>query len=332
MLMGLILTRLVAGAVVLLVFFAPLAIEAQPTARMYQVAWLSGASANSDPRNLEAFRQALRAFGWVEGQNIAIEYRWAEGQNDRLAEMAAEVVRLKVDVIVAPSPGPVFAVKEATQRIPIVMVFGPDPVESRLVASLARPGGNITGLTSLSADLSLKQLELLKEMVPGLTRVAVLWNPTNPWHAPAVKRVEAAARALGLRLQVVGVRGSDEFDAAFAAMAKERAGAVLGLPDPLTFLHRTRLADLAAKHRLPTMNGLMEYTEAGGLASYWPNSAEMFRRAAFYVHRILSGAQAGDLAIEQPTTFELVVNLKTAKALGLRIPSSLLLRADRVIE
>jgi putative ABC transport system substrate-binding protein len=212
------------------------------------------------------------------------------------------------------------------------MVFGPDPVDSGLAESFARPGRNVTGLTSLSADLSFKQLELLREMLPGLTRVAVLSNPTNPWHAAGIKRVEVAARALRVTLQIVEVREPEDFEPAFAAIARNRAGAVLGLPDPLTFIHRGRLAGLAAKHRLPTMNGLVEYTESGGLASYWPRSTEMFRRAALYVHRILSGAQPGDLPIEQPMKFELVVNIKTAKALGLTIPSSLLLRADRVIE
>lgn len=333
MTLGLPLIKLVSGAVVLLLVVGPLAVEAQPAVRVYQVGWLSGGSAStSSPELLDAFRHALREFGWVEGRNIRIVYRYADGHLDRLADMAADLVRIQVDVILATVPAALAAARNATKTVPIVMVFGPDPVESGLVASLARPGGNITGLTSLSADLGRKQLELLKEMVPGLARVAVLWNPANPWHATGVKHVEAAARGLGVRLQVLGVREPDEFDAAFAAMARERAGAVLGLPDPLTFLHRARLADLAAKHRLPSMNGLSEYTEAGGLASYWPNSAEMFRRAATYVHRILTGTRPGDLPIEQPTKFELVVNLKTAKALGLAIPSSLRLRADRLIE
>lgn len=325
-------TPISVGAVVLLLGAGPLALEAQPATKVYQVGWLSGGASTSSPELLDAFRHALREFGWVESQNIRIVYRYAEGQLDRLPELAADLIRMKVDVILAPVPAALVAARNATATVPIVMVFGPDPVESGLVASLARPGGNITGLTSLSADLSRKQLELLKEMVPRLERVAVLWNPANPWHATGVKYVEVAARALGVRLQIRGVREPDEFDAAFAAMARERAGAVLSLPDPLTFLHRARLADLAARHRLPSMNGLSEYTEAGGLVSYWPNSAEMFRRAASYVHRILTGTRPGDLPIEQPTKFELVINLKTAKMLGLRMPSSLLQRADRLIE
>ena len=325
-------TRLIAA--IFLLAAAPVAAEAQqPGARVYQVGWLQGGSASDYPsQTLDAFRHGLREFGWVEGRNIVLVYRFAESKVDRLPELAAELVRMKVDVILATTPGVVAAAKNASKTIPIVMVYGPDPVATGLVATLARPGGNITGLTSLSADLSVKQLELLKEMVPGLSRVGVLWNPTNPWHAAGVKRVEIASQALGLRLQVVGVRGPDEFDAAFAAMARERAGAILGLPDPMTFAHRARLADLAAKHRLPTMNGVTAYTEAGGLASYWPDGAEMFRRAAGYVHKILSGARPGDLPIEQPTKFELVINLKTAKRLGLRIPPPVLARADRVLE
>jgi putative ABC transport system substrate-binding protein len=320
--MGPTLIGLVAGATLLLPVAWPLALQAQPAARVYEVGWLSAGSASNAPELVDAFRHALREFGWVDGRNIRIQYRFADGQLDRLTDMAADLVRMKVDVILATVPAALAAARNATKTIPIVMVFGPDPVESGLVASLARPGGNITGLTSLSAELVSKQLELLKEMVPGLTRVTVLWNPANPWHA----------RALGVQLQVVGVRGPDEFDAAFAMMARQRTGAILGLPDPLTFIHRARLADLGTKHHLPTMNGLSEYTEAGGLVSYWPNSGEMFRRAANYVHRVLSGTPPGDLPIEQPTKFELVVNLKTAKALGLTISSSLRLRADRLIE
>jgi putative ABC transport system substrate-binding protein len=268
----------------------------------------------------------------VEDRNVRIVYRYADGRLERLPGIAAELVRMNVDVIVATAPAPLAAARSATKTIPIVMVYGPDPVEAGLVVGLARPGGNITGLTSLSADLSVKQLQLLKEMVPGLSRIAVVWNPTNPWHPTGVKRLETAARALGVRLQTVGVRTPDEIDPAFAAMVRQRADGILNLSDPLTYVHRARLADLAAKHRLPMMNGLIEYTEAGGLASYWPNSAEMLRRAAGSVHRILSGSRPSDLAIEQPTRFEFVINLRTAKALGLTIGQSVLLRADRVIE
>ena len=330
MVMELSLIKLVSGVVLLLLVAGAVAVDAQPAVKVHQV---GVPAAGSSPSPLmDEFRQGLGEFGWVEGRNIRIVYRYAEGHLDRLPDIVAELVRMRVDVILATTPAVLAAARDTTKTVPIVMVFGPDPVESGLVASLARPGGNITGLTSLSADLAPKQLELLKEMVRGLARVAVLWNPGNPWHAPAVKRGEVAARALGLRLQVLAVRGPDEYDAAFAAMARERAGAVLGLSDPITFLHRARLADLAVKHRLPLMYGVIEYTEAGALASYWPNSADMFRRAASYVHRILTGIRPGDLPIEQPLKFELVVNLRTAKALGLTISPSLLLRVDRLIE
>ena len=224
------------------------------------------------------------------------------------------------------------AAKKATQTIPVVMVHGPDPVQLGLVASLAHPGGNLTGLTTLSAEMSAKQLELLKEFVPVISRVAVMKNPTNPWHPLALEGVEATARSRRIQVRVVAVQRADEIEPAFAAMIKDRADAVLVLADPMTVFHRARIADLALKHRLPAMGSVREHAEAGGLASYWPNSADMNRRAASYVHKILSGAKPADLPIEQPTNFELVINLKTAKALGLTIPPSLLQRADQVIE
>jgi putative ABC transport system substrate-binding protein len=212
------------------------------------------------------------------------------------------------------------------------MVNTRDPVQLGLVTSLGRPGGNVTGTTTLSAELSIKQLEFLKEAVPRAGRIAVLWNPSNPWHPLALKGVEAAARSLAVRLQIVAVRGSEELDKAFAAMTRGRAEAVLVLADPMTFFHRAGIADLAAKRRLPAMYGVRESIDAGGLMSYWANQADLYRRAASYVDRILKGAKPGDLSIEQPTRFELVINLKTAKALGLTIPQSLLGRADEVIQ
>ena len=305
----------------------------QSPARIFQVGWLQGGYAGDySPEILEVFRRGLREKGWVEGKNVVFAYRFAEGKADRLAEFAAEMVRLKVDVIVATSPSAIFAAKNATTTIPIVMVYGPDPVKSGLVPSLARPGGNITGLTSLSDDLSVKQLELLLEIAPAISRLGLLWNPTNPWHAASVKRVSTVAVGRGIRLQVIPVSRPDELADAFAAMSKARVNAVLALADPMTLAQRVRLAELAMQHSLPSMNGLTAYTEAGGLASYWPDSAEMFRRAADFVQRILGGARAADLPIEQPTKFEMVVNLKTAKALGLRFPAATLARADRVIE
>jgi putative ABC transport system substrate-binding protein len=306
--------------------------HAQSASAVRQVGWLSGRAAGQTSEAESAFRDAMRDLGWVEGRNLRILFRYSDGQLDRLSEMAAEMVRLKVDVIVATVPAALAAARKATTSIPIVMVFGPDPVETGVVASLSHPGGNVTGLTSLSADLGRKQLELLKEMLPAVSRVGVLWNSTNPWHEAGVKRVEAAAKEIGVRVHPVPVRDARELEPAFAAFAKERDEAVLTLADPLTFVHRARLAEIAVRHRLATMNGLIEYTEAGGLASYWPNSVEMFRRSAGYVHRILGGARPGELAIEQPTQFELALNLKTAKALGVTIPSSLLLRADRIVE
>ncbi len=264
--------------------------------------------------------------------NLAIEWRDAEGKPERFGDLAAELVRLKVDVIVAANPAATIAAKRSTASIPIVMVNTPDPVQLGLVVSLGRPGGNVTGTTTLSAELSSKQLELLKEAVPPAVRIAVLWNPSNPWHPLALKGVEAAARSLAVRLQTLEVRGPEGLDKAFAAMTRERAGAVLVLADPMTFFHRTRIADLAAKRRLPAMYGVRESIDAGGLMSYWANRADLYRRVGSYVDRILKGAKPGDLPIEQPTRFELVINLKTAKALGLTIPPSLLGRADEVIQ
>ena len=246
--------------------------------------------------------------------------------------LASDLVRLKVDVIVAPNPAAILSVKRATATIPIVMMNTPDPVQLGLVASLARPGGNITGVTTLTVDLSVKQLELVKEAVPRTTRVALLWNPDNPWHPVAVKRLQVTSGSLGLKLQVIEVRGPDVFDRAFQAMTAERAQAVLVLADPMTYAHRRRLADLAITRRLPMMGGLREYAVAGSLMSYWADRTDLYRRVASYVDRILKGARPGDLPIEQPTKFEFVINLATAKALGITIPQSVLLRADRVID
>lgn len=306
----------------------PLPILAQPG---YQIGFLSG-TAVSSPESVEAFRQQLRDLGWAEGRNFSLVFRHGDEQAGRLAERAAELVRMKVDVIVATVPVALEAARRATTTIPIVMVFGPDPANAGMVSSLAHPGGNVTGLTSLSADLAVKQLELLKAIAPGVSRVAVLWNPANPWHANALRLVEAAGSGLGIGIRSVAVRGPGEFDSAFATMATERAGAILSLSDPVTFGRRAELAALALQYRLPMMSGLVEYTEAGGLASYWPNTREMFRSAAVYVHRILGGTRPGDLPVEQPKAFEFVINMKTARALGVSIPASVLHRADRLIE
>ena len=321
-------TRRVFLATMSLGLLAPLVAEAQPTGKVPRIGVLyPGAGVP------ELLRQSLRDLGYVEGQNLVIEWRDAEGKTERFDALAAELVRLKVDVIVASVPGATFAAKRATASIPIVMVNTPDPVQLGLVASLGRPGGNVTGTTTLSTEVSIKQLELLKEAVPRAVRIAVVWNPSNPWHPLALKGVEAGARLLGVQLQTLKVRDPEEFENAFAAMTRERAGAVLVLADPMMFFQRTRLGDLAAKRRLPVMyGGTRQFVDAGGLMSYWASEADLYRRVGSYVDRILKGAKPGDLPVEQPTKFELVINLKTAKALGLTIPQSLLQRADEVIQ
>jgi ABC-type uncharacterized transport system substrate-binding protein len=318
---------------------APLAAEAQSAGKVPRVGILSPASASDAGRNpsdlavlFAAFREGLRELGYVEGRNITVESRWAEGNYDRLPGLAADLVRLRVDVIVTYGTPASQAAKRATATIPIVMAAIIDPVASGLVPSIARPGGNVTGQSMMSPDLAEKLLEILKEIVPKISRVAVLHNPANPGNAPQVRHAQDAARALGIRLQLLGARGPSEIDSAFAAMANEQAGAAIVLVDAMLQNNRTRITELAARHRLPAVYGLNEYPEAGGLLAYGPNRLDMFRRAATYVDRILKGAKPGDLPVEQPNKFTLVINLKTAKALGLTIPPSLLLRADRVID
>lgn len=315
------------------VLAAPFTANAQPTGKVYRIGYLTGGSTTSAARNVDAFREGLRELGWVEGQNIVIEYRYAEGRFDRLPDLAAELVRLKPDVIAAGPTPPVVAAKNATATIPIVMMSAGDPVAVGLVANLARPGGNVTGVSfAFGMELYGKDLELLREAIPKLHRVAILWNPANPAQALAVNNVKTAARSLGVQVQPLEARGPEQFDGAFAAMAKERADAFLVVPDSMFNSNRARLAELAAKSRLPSMYGYREHVEAGGLMSYGPSIAAGSRRAAFFVDRVLKGAKPGDLPVEQPTKFELVINLKTARALGLTIPQSLLLRADEVIE
>ena len=312
---------------------APLAADAQQAGKVFRIGYLAPGSPSSATGSLEAFRQGLRELGYVEGRNIVIEYRWAEGRHERLPDLAADLVRLKVDVIVAVATTPPHAAKKATTTIPIVMTNHADPVGSGLVASLARPGGNITGMADTAGlEIFGKQLELLKEAVPGVSRVAVIWNPTNQAHPLWLGEVKVAARSLRVQLQILEARGPDEFESAFAAMTRERAGALFVLRDAMFLLHRTRIAELAAKSRLPAMYGLRPNVEAGGLMFYGASLPDLIRRAATYVDKILKGAKPGDLPVEQPTRFELVVNLKTAKALGLTIPQSVLFRADKVIE
>ena len=305
--------------------------EAQAAQKVPLVALLLiGSRSESEPLTA-AFRQGLRDLGYVEGQNIAVEFRWAD-LPQRLPDLATDLVRGKVDIIVTQGTPAAQAAKRATSTIPIVMATSGDPVRIGLVASLARPGGNVTGNSMLATELSGKRLELLKEIVPGVSRIAVLSNPTNPTHALFLRETEAAAKTLGVVLQVLEVRGPDDFERVFQAATSGRAGALLVLEDPVLTAHRTRLANLATKSRLPALYGLSGFAEAGGLAHYGPSLPEGFRRAAVYVDKILRGAKPGDLPIEQASKFELVINVKTAKALGLPIPQSVLLRADRVVE
>ena len=283
-------------------------------------------------RRLEAFRQGLRELGHVEGQNIAIESRWAEGKLDRYPALAADLVRLKVAVIVAAGGGATKAAQQATGTIPIVMSVVQDPVGSGLVANLARPGGNVTGISLMTPDLVGKQLHLLKEVVPKVSPVALLWNPDNPGSAAQLREAKAAARVLGVRLQTLEARDPQQIDSAFAAMTRERAGALLILLDTIFTNQQRQIADLAANRLLPSIFGVAEYAEAGGLMVYGANLLDLERRSATYVDRILKGARAADLPVEQPTKFELVINLRTAKAIGATIPPSLLLRADQIID
>lgn len=310
----------------LLAFGAALhAVRAQPAAKVLRIGLLGSATP-------DLLRQYMRDLGYVEGQNLVMEWRDSAGQAQRFDAVAAEYVQLRVDVIVAANPAATLAARRATASIPIVMMNTPDPVQLGLVTSLARPGGNVTGTTTLSAELSVKQLALLKEAIPQAVRIAVLSNPDNPWHPLALKGLEPVARSLSVQLQSLAVRGPEQFDGAYATMAAKQADAMLMLADPLLFFHRSVLVDLAAKRRLPAMYGLRGYVDAGGLMSYWANQEDLNRRVASYVDRIFKGAKPGDLPIEQPSRFELVVNLKTAKALGLTLPQSFLGRADEVIQ
>jgi len=322
----------IAAALALVVLAAPLAAEAQAPAKFPRIGYLNVLSPTDNAHTLEAFRQGLRELGYVEGQNIAIEYRFAEGRPERLPALAAELVRLKVDVIVTGAPPAPQAAKQATSTIPIVVAATGDPVAEGLVASIARPGGNITGLASIGPEVVGKQLELLKEVAPKASRVFVLQNPSNQGHPAVLRQAEGAARALGVQLHILQARTPPEIEAAFAAMRSQRARGVLVLRDPLFVAQRTQVAALAAKSRLPAVYGIREHAEAGGLMAYGANVPLMYRRAATYVDKILKGAKPADLPVEQPTRFELVINLKTAKALGLTIPPSVLVRADQVIQ
>jgi putative ABC transport system substrate-binding protein len=315
---------------------APLATEAQPAAKAFRIGLLGSNWAAAPPHLHGAFLQALRDLDYAEGRNVVLEYRDAEGNVERLPALAAELVALKVDVIVAGPTLAALAAKQVTRTVPIVFIGPSDPVGSGLVTSLARPGGNVTGLSAaLSPELVGKCLEQLTQAVPGVSRVAILWQPgsgAERTERDTLKGAEVAARALGVRLQVAEARGPADIDRAFSHMARARAGGLIVLNTVMFLSERRRLVALAAKNRLPALYTFREFVHAGGLMSYGHNQADLNRRAATYVDKILRGARPADLPVEQPTKFDLVINLKTAKALGLRIPPSVLARADQVIE
>jgi putative ABC transport system substrate-binding protein len=310
---------------------APLTAKAQPPRQVPRIAFLSLSSreAVTDDR-FEAFQQELRELGYVEGQTVAMEFHWAQGRFERLQELTAELVRRQVAVIVSLGPGATRAAKNATSTIPIIMANDYDPVGDGFVASLGRPGGNITGMSGINRELSAKRLELLKEAVPGLTRVAVLWNPAFSELA-ALRETEEAAHTLALQVHALAVRGPDEFEGAFRVATREHAEALTVLRDPVSFDHRTRLVELAAQYRLPAMYWERDFVEAGGLMSYAASDRHRLRRVAYFVDKVLKGAKPADLPVEQPMQFELVINLKTAKALGITMPPSLLVLANEVI-
>jgi putative tryptophan/tyrosine transport system substrate-binding protein len=307
----------------------PLAAGAQQTAKLPSLGFLT---AGRDSPGLPALLEALRQLDWIEGKTIVLEYRYADNRNDRLPELAAELVRLNVDVIVAAGTLAPLAAKRATATIPIVMTSAGDPLGTRLVSSLAKLGGNVTGLSLMSPDISGKRLELIKQIVPDVVRVAIMWNATNPYPALVFRQTEAAARQLKLEVQSLEVRTPDDVNSALEAALREKANALITVEDPLTVNYRKQIADFAAKNRLPTMSGLREYVDVGGLLSYGPALADLYRRAAGYVDKILKGAKPAELPVEQPTKFELVVNLKTARTLRLTIPPDMLAIADAVIE
>jgi ABC-type uncharacterized transport system substrate-binding protein len=313
------------------ILMAPLATHAPPAGQVYRIGFLR----ESQPPTawVEAFQQGLRERGYVEGQNVVVEFRVTDGSLDLLPQLAEELVRSQVDILMVPNMPAALAAKQATSTIPIVMVAISDPVGNGLVASLARPGGNITGLAAFPSEFVGKQLEFLKDVLPTVSRVAVLWNPTNPVHPLIVRAAEVAAQAVGVRLHLVEARGPDTFDRAFAAMTRAHAGALLVLGDSMFVQHRRRLTELAATSCLPTMYAIQyrAFVEAGGLLCYGPSLLDMWRRAATYVDKLLKGAKPADLPVEQSMQFELVINLKTAKALGLTIPPTLLFQADEVI-
>jgi len=323
--------RIVICLLLTVFLLAVFSVEAQQAKKVHRIGFLSAGSESSMSARTQAFLQGLQTFGYVEGKDILIEYRAAEGKNDRLPDLVAELIQLKVDVIVATSTLTARPAKAATKTIPIVALSG-DPVGTGLVASLARPGGNVTGVTNLSPDLSGKRLELLKEIVPGVIRVAVLWDPEGPVPVLAFKETQAAARAMGLQIQSLEVRGpKPDIEGAFKAATKSRAGALLTISNPLINNHSAQIVDRAGKNRLPAIYADPQIVDAGGLVFYGVDGRALYSRLAYYVDRILKGTKPADLPVEQPTKFELVINLKAAKQIGLTIPPNVLARADKVI-
>jgi putative ABC transport system substrate-binding protein len=317
---------------ILALLAAPLAVEAQPARGVHRIGFLGNSTAALEAHLVGPFREGLRELGYVEGQNLVIEYRWAEGQYERFPTLIAELLALKVDVIVTAGTPATQAVKKATTAVPLIMVAVGNPVATGIVASLRQPGGNITGLTSISEDLEGKRLELLREVLPTVSRVTVLWNPDNQSLLAELREIRAAAQVLGMAVHALEVRTPGELDETFRAIVRESPGALLVMADRLFLHNRQRIMDFATKQRLPGVYAYRELVEAGGLMSFGPSYPGMHRRAAYYVDRILKGAKPGDLPVERPTTFNLVINLKAAKALGLTIPPAVLARADEIIQ
>jgi len=320
-------------ALALILLAAPVAAQAQPAGKVARIGYLLLPPLAEKPSaERQAFLQGLRELGYDEGRNVIIEYRSAAWNRELLPDLVAELAERKVDVILAAGPQPALAARETTKTIPIVMIAAIDPVQSGLVASLARPGANVTGFTTQVQGLAGKRLELLREAVPRVSRVLVIWNPGNPATAAAWKATQAAARALGVTLESVEVRGAEDFVAALPRLLQRQPAAVVMIDDTLTVAYRGILAEFTAKNRIPAITAWREFTEGGGLMSYGPRTADLFRRAAGHVDKILRGAKPAELPVEQPTTFELLINMRTARALGVTIPPTLLLRADHVIE
>ncbi len=324
--------NLIIVLIVMILLWTPL-IEAQPTQKTARIGLLGGMSASTFAERMEVFRQQLLELGYIEGKNMIFEERWAEGKLERLPHLASELIGRKVDVMVTfGGAAPATVAKKATSTIPIVMAAGgSDPVKAGLVMSFARPGGNITGLANSFTELRGKQMELLQETIPKLSRIAVIWNPESPAGATRYRETQEEARALGLRLQSLEVRKADDFENVFQAAKKQRVGALLVTANPLMFTNFSRIAGLATKNHLPAIHSQREFVEAGGLMMYGPSEAEIYRRAAIYVDKILKGAKAAELPVERPSKFQLIFNLKTAKQIGLTIPPNVLARADKVI-